>query len=67
MRGFDCTWESCVLLCMYKHRHAHMLAWAAPGVRSPIVLSYMSTIQMDKDIFMGSLLYFSSDYFSVYN
>lgn len=44
-----------------------MLAWAAPGVISPIVLSYMSNIQMDKDIFMGSLLYFSSDYFSVYN
>lgn len=50
-------------LCMYKHMHAPTLAWAAPRVMSPIFLSYISTIRMDKDIFMGSLLYFSSDYF----
>lgn len=40
-----------------------MLVRATLRIIYPIVLSYTNKIQMYKDIFMGSLLYFSSEYF----
>lgn len=63
VHGFNRTCELCVSFSAYKHMHAHMLAWATPRVVHPIVLSYTNKIQTYRDIFMGSLLYFSSEYF----
>lgn len=52
----------CASLCVYKCMYAHILELATKRVIYPNVLSYTSKIQMYKDVFMGLLLYFFSEY-----